>query len=109
MENYNMRKLLYLVIHDGNIVSSYHNKSQAKDDMITRNADVLTDALEQNEIDDLEIEDIEDVGYDADGFKIGTIDITNINFAEDPGKEIMLETVEGGDEFSIDELRTFIK
>lgn len=54
-----MRKSLYLVIRDGNIVSSYHNKSQAKDDMITRNADVLTDALEQNEIDDLEIEDIE--------------------------------------------------
>ena len=36
---------------------------------ITRNADVLTDALEQNEIDDPEIADIEDVGYDADGFK----------------------------------------
>lgn len=53
---------------------------------ITRNADVLTDALEQNEIDDPEIADIEDVGYDADGFKVGTIDITNINFAEDPGE-----------------------
>ena len=76
---------------------------------ITRNADVLTDALEQNEIDDPEIEDIEDVGYDADGFNVGTIDITNINFAEDPGKEIMLETLEDGDEFSIDELRPFIK
>ena len=101
-----MRKLLYLVIRDGNIVSSYHNKSQAKDDMITGNADVLTDALKQNEIDDPEIEDI---GYDADGFKVGTIDITNINFAEDPGKEIILETLEGGDEFSIDELRPFIK
>ena len=76
---------------------------------ITRNADVLTDALEQNEIDDPEIADIEDVGYDADWFKVGTIDITNINFAEDPGKEIMLETLEGGDGFSIDELRPFIK
>ena len=64
---------------------------------ITRNADVLTDALEQNEIDDPEIADIEDVGYDADGFKVGTIDITNI------------ETLEGGDGFSIDELRPFIK
>lgn len=38
--------------------------------MITRNADVLTDALKQNEINDPEIEDIEDVGYDADGFKV---------------------------------------
>ena len=62
--------MLYLVIRDGNIVSSYHNKSQANDDMITRNADVLTDALKQNEINDPEIEDIEDVGYDADGFKV---------------------------------------
>ena len=104
-----MRKLLYLVIRDGNIVSSYHNKSQAKDDMITRNADVLTDAIEQNEIDDPEIEDIEDVGSDADEFKVGTIDITNINFDENPGKEIMLETLEDGDEFSIDELGLFIK
>ena len=31
-----LRKLLYLVTCDENIVSSYYNKSQAKDDMITR-------------------------------------------------------------------------
>lgn len=77
--------------------------------MLTRNSDVLIDALEQNEIDDPEIEDIEDISYDADGFKIGTIDITNIDFDEDPGEEIMFETLEGEDEFSINELRPFIE
>ena len=53
---------------------------------ITRNADVLTDALEQNEIDDPEIADIEDVGYDADGFKVGTIDIQISTLPKIPGK-----------------------
>ena len=104
-----MRKLLYLVIHDGNIVASYHNKRQAIDDMLTRNSEVLVEALEQSEIDDPEIEDIEDVSYDADGFTIGTVDITNINFDEDPGEEIMIQTLEGEDEFSIDELRPFVE
>lgn len=87
MENYNTRKLLYLVIRDGNIVSSYHNKSQANDDMITRNADVLTDTLEQNEINDPEIEDIEDVGYDADGFKVEPLILQISTLPKIPGKK----------------------
>lgn len=55
--------------------------------MITRNADVLTDALKQNEINDPEIEDIEDVGYDADGFKVEPLILQISTLPKIPGKK----------------------
>ena len=57
---------------------------------ITRNADVLTDALEQNEIDDPEIADIEDVGYDADGY---TSCPCYLPVAQPPEESLMLKTI----------------
>lgn len=103
-----MRRLLYLVIRDGKIISAYTSKRQAKDDMNTRNGEVLMECLEENKIADPELKDLDDICYDADGFNTGTIDITNIDFDADTEEEIMIETLEGGDVFSIDEIRPFV-